>query len=96
MLEAIILCTLLAIFIFLIQFILCMKAKKTAVKLIPVYLIFACYATALILYLVELLNGGGGVAIGSIFAFIIVFVATVALFADALSWAIYKLTRRKP
>ena len=41
MIETIILSSIFAIIVFGIQFVLCNKAKKKAVKLIPVYIIVA-------------------------------------------------------
>ena len=95
MLEFIIFCSVLAAAVFGVQFILCTKVKKKGVQWIPVYLILAVYATALIFCLIDVLNGSGGVAIWFIFAFIISVVNTVALAADILAWVIYKHIQRK-
>ena len=93
--KVILLCTLWAILVFGIQFALCLKSKKRIIKLIPLCIILWAYITALVFYLVELLNGSGGVAILSIFAFILVIANTVALAADAVAWIIYKLRQVK-
>ena len=90
MIEAIILCSILAIIVFGIQFILCQKANKKSVKHIPAYIIIALYVIALILCLVDLLDGSSGVAIWVIFAFIISIANTVALAADIIAWVVYK------
>ncbi len=94
MARVIFLCSILAIIVFGIQLALCLKANKKAVKLIPVYIIIAAYAVALILCLVDVLNGSGGVAIWTIFAFIISIANTVALVADAVAWIVYKRIRK--
>ena len=90
MIEIIILCSILAIIVFGIQFVLCNKVNKKSVKRIPAYIIIALYAIALVLCLVDWLNGSGGVAIWVIFAFIISIANTVALIADIIAWAVYK------
>ena len=90
MIETISLCSILAIIVFGIQFVLCSKANKKAVKRIPAYIIIALYAIALILCLVDWLDGCGGVAIWVIFAFIISIANTVALVADIVAWVVYK------
>ena len=95
MLETIILCSILAIIVFGIQFVLCTKANKKSVKYIPVYIIIALYAIALVLCLVDWLGGSGGVAIGVIFAFIISIANTVALVADIVAWVVYKQIKKK-
>ena len=94
MARVIFLCSTLAIIVFGIQMALCIKANKKAVKLIPVYIIIAVYAVALILCLVDVLNGSGGVAIWTIFAFIISIANTVALVADVVAWIVYKHIRK--
>lgn len=94
MARVIFLCSILAIIVFGIQMALCIKANKKAVKLIPVYIIIAVYAVALILCLVDVLNGSGGVAIWTIFAFIISIANTVALVADVVAWIVYKHIRK--
>ena len=80
----------LAIIVFGIQFVLCNKANKKTIKSIPVYIILALYAIALILCLVDWLDGSGGVAIWVIFAFIISIANTAALVADIIAWAVYR------
>ena len=90
MIESIILCSILAIIVFGIQFVLCTKANKKSVKCIPVYIIITLYAIALVLCLADWLGGSGGVAIGVIFAFIISIANTVALVADIVAWVVYK------
>ena len=95
MIETIILCSILAIIVFGIQFVLCNKANNKSVKSIPVYIILALYAIALILCLVDWLDGSGGVAIWVIFAFIISIANTVALVADVVAWVVYKQIQKK-
>ena len=72
MIETIILCSILAVIVFGIQFVLCNKANNKSVKRIPMYIILALYAIALILCLVDWLDGSGGVAIWVIFAFVLI------------------------
>lgn len=93
--KVILLCSLWAALVLGIQLTLCLKSKKKMIKLIPLCIILWIYVTALMLWLVELLNGSGGVAIWSIFAFIISIANTVALIADAVAWIIYKRRRVK-
>ena len=90
MIETISLCSILAIIVFGIQFVLCSKANKKTVKCIPAYIIIALYAVALALCLVDWLDGIGGVAIWVIFAYIISIANTVALAADIIAWVVYK------
>ena len=78
-----------------IQFILCCKASKKSIKRIPVYMIIALYVIALILCLVDWLDGSGGVAIWMIFSIIISIANTVALVADIIAWVVYKLIQKK-
>lgn len=94
MAETILLCCILAVIVFGIQMFLCLRAKR-GIKFIPGYVIIATYVAALILYLVDLLNGSGGVAIWSIFAFVISIANTVALVADAATWIVYRLLQKK-
>ncbi len=95
MIKVIFLCSILAIIVFGIQFLLCMKTKNKAVKYTPMYIIGALYVVALILCLVDALDGGGGVAIWMIFAFIISITNTVALAADMIAWFVYKQIQKK-
>ena len=95
MIETIILCSVIAIIVFGIQIVLCNKANKKSVKRIPLYIIIALYAIALILCLVDWLDGSGGVAIWMIFAFIISIVNTVALVADIVAWVVCKQIQKK-
>lgn len=90
MIETIILCSILAVIVFGIQFVLCNKANKKSVKRIPAYIIVALYVIALVLCLVDYLDGSGGVAIWVIFAFIISIANSVAFAADIIAWVVYK------
>ena len=90
MFETIIWCSILAIIVFGIQFVLCNKVNRKIVKCIPVYIIIAFYAIAFILYLIDRIDGSGGVAIWVMFAFIISIVNTVALVSDIIAWVVYK------
>lgn len=95
MFRTIFLCSILAIIVFGIQMALCLKANKKVLKLIPAYIIIALYAMAIVLCLVDVLDGSGGVAIWMIFAFIISIADTVALIADIVAWVVYKQIHKK-
>ena len=88
--ETIIWCSILAVIVFAIQYFLCLKANRKAFKLIPAYIIAAFYAIAVFLWLLDIVNGSGGVAIWMIFAFIIAIANTVALGADIIAWVVYR------
>ena len=94
MTKTIILCGILAIIVFCIQLVLCNKAKTRTTKLIPVYFIILLYLVAIILYVVDVINGSGGVAIWAIFSFVISVANTVSLAADGLAWLFYKYRLR--
>lgn len=94
MFRTIFLCSILAIIVFGIQMALCLKANRV-LKLIPAYIIIALYAMAIVLCLVDVLDGSGGVAIWMIFAFIISIADTVALIADIVAWVVYKQIHKK-
>jgi len=95
MIRIIILCSILAVIVFSIQLALCFKVNKKAVKRIPTYAILALYIFSLFLCLMDILDGSGGVAIGSIFAFIISIANTVALVADVVAWVVYKQMQKR-
>ena len=88
--ETIVWCSILAVIVFAIQYVLCLKANRKAFKLIPAYIIAAFYAIAVFLWLLDIVNGCGGVAIWMIFAFIITIANTVALGADIIAWGVYR------
>lgn len=88
--ETIVWCSILAVIVFAIQYVLCLKANRKAFKLIPAYIIAAFYAIAVFLRLLDIVNGRGGVAIWMIFAFIIAIANTVALGADIIAWGVYR------
>ena len=88
--RTVILCSLLAILVFCIQLLFCVKANKKAVKCIPTYIIIVIYVAALIMGQVDVLDGSGGVAVWSKFAFLISIANTVALAADIIAWVVYK------
>ena len=90
MFETVILCSILAIMVFGIQFVLCNKANKRSVKRIPAYIIIALYALVLVLCLADWLDGSGGVAILETFAYIISIANTVALIADIIACVVYR------
>ena len=93
--ETIFLCAVLFAVVLFVQYALCLKSKKKGVRLIPVYLIIVVYAISVVLYLSDYITGNGGVAIGSIFAYITAIGNTVALVADIIAWVVYKHIRMK-
>jgi len=86
--ETVFLLSLWAVLVFTVQFLLCSKCRKLSRQLIPVYVIAGMFAAALLLVVPELANGSGGVAIYSIFAFILCIIALTAVLADGLAWAV--------
>lgn len=95
MTQTVILCTILALIVFAIQMVLCLAFPRKAVRFLPACLIIALYLLAVALYFFDWLDGGGGVAIGSIFAFILAIGDTVALAADLAAWAVVRFRLRK-
>lgn len=87
--ETIVWCSILAVIVFAIQYVLCLKANRKSFKLIPAYIIVALYAFAVLFCLIDKLDGSGGVAIWMIFAFIISIANTVALVSDILAWIVF-------
>lgn len=92
--ETLILLSIWAIIVFAVQYLLCAKSKKPETRLIPVYIIALFFAAALILYITDMANGSGGVAINAIFAFILCIIAAVAVLADGLAWGVRYLTSK--
>jgi len=86
--ETVFLLSLWAVLVFTVQFLLCSKCRKLSRQLIPVYVIAGMFAAALLLVVPELANGSGGVAIYSIFAFILCIIALTAVLADGLAWVL--------
>lgn len=95
MARVIFLCTILAVLEFGIQILLCCKAKRKTVRNLPAYIILGIYGLAVALCLADLFNGSGGVAIWSIFAFIIAIANTVALAADVAAWIVYRQLQKR-
>lgn len=93
--KVILLCSLWAMLVLGVQLALCLKSKKKIIKRIPIFIIGWVYIVALILCLLDVLNGSGGVAIWSIFAFIISIANTVTLAADGIAWIVYKRLQKK-
>ena len=94
MIKIIIMCSFLAVIVFGLQLLLCLKGNRKFVKHIPVCLIVAFYALAIALCLIDVLDGSGGVAIWMIFAFIIAIANTVAFAADITAWIVYRHTKK--
>lgn len=95
MARVIFLCTILAVLEFGIQMLLCCRAKRKVVRNLPACIILGIYVLAAALCLADLVNGSGGVAIWSIFAFIIAIANTVALAADVAAWIVYRLLQKR-
>lgn len=93
--RTVILCCIVAILVFCIQLLLCVKVNKKAIKCIPTYIIIAIYAVALIIGQVDVLDGSGGVAVWYKTAFLISMANTVALVADMIAWGVYKTMQPK-
>lgn len=93
--NTIFVCAILLAVVFIVQYLLCLKSGKKFIRLIPAYLIITVYVVATILYFSDYIGDTGGVAIGSIFAHILVIINTVALFGDLAAWLVYKLKNRK-
>ena len=90
MIKIIIMCSFLAVIVFGLQLMLCLKTNRKLIKYIPVCFIVVFYSLAIVLFLLDVLDGSGGVAIWMIFAFIIAIANTVALAADITAWLVYK------
>jgi len=72
------------IFLFVVQLLLCFKAEKMAIKLIPVYLLLFLLLFAIVL-LIFGTDGFGTRLLGFLF-----FMGTLgALVVDGLSWLVY-------
>ena len=95
MARIVFLCAILAVLVFCNQMLLCCKAKRKTVRALPAYIILGGYVLAAALCLADLVNGSGGVAIWSIFAFIIAIANTVALAADGAAWIVYQLLKKR-
>lgn len=83
-----------ALLFFVVQLILCLKAKKMAVKLIPAYIIFFC-VLLVVADLLGLFPGGGVISTQGILALALSIVAGIALVGDIAAWAAYRIYKRK-
>lgn len=80
--------------LFLIQLLLCMKANKLAVKLIPVYLILAVLAYSAATYLGVFGTYSLGALSGNELAgLLLLFVAGIAAVGPLLAWAVCGIIR---
>ena len=91
----IILFILIAIMAFGIQLDLCNYANGKAVKRIPVFINIALYVLAIILCLVDWLNGRQQTEGWVVIAFILSFVNTVTLVANIFAWMVHKQIQEK-
>ena len=95
MLMFIILFGLIAIMAFGIQLDLCNYASGKSAKRIPVCINIALYVLAIILCLVDWLNGRQQIEGWVVIAFILSFVNTVTLVANIAAWVVYKQMQKK-
>lgn len=93
-LQVILICTSMAALVFAGQFVLCRKVQKPILRFLPLFAIGAVYLTAGLCFLSELLGTQGGVAIGVIFAFLLLVIGTIMLAADLLAWLLAFLIRK--
>lgn len=84
-----------ALLMFAIQLTFCCKAKRTAVKLIPVYFILLCALFTAAIYAGVFGYGSGFIASNSIVAMILVVVIGIALIGEVLAWVVYRVYKRK-
>jgi hypothetical protein len=84
-------------FTFGIQILLCFKARKVGVKLIPIYLLFLCIAFCVALSLGMFGTGSGVIANTNKLAALIVSIpVTFACIGDVLAWVLYaRIQKRK-
>ena len=95
MLMFIILFGLIAIMAFGIQLDLCNYTSGKSAKRIPVCINIALYVLAIILCLVDWLNGRQQTEGWVVIAFILSFVNTVTLVANIAAWVVYKQMQKK-
>ena len=82
------------VLLFLIQLALCFKTKHLAVKLIPMYFIFALFILAVLVATSN--NVGSFLDLSLLVAVIILCFALVCGISIGGAWLIYKFKRRKP
>lgn len=82
-----------AVLFFAIQLVLCFKAKRTGVKLIPAYIILAC-----VLFMVADFAGAleysGFISGQGILAMMLAVVVGIALVGEVAAWTIYLTLKR--
>ena len=80
---------------FALQLILCFTAKKTAVRLIPVYVIVVGYAVAL-LFLAGIIHIDGGFIDGdALGAAVVAIASSVTAVCVAIAWGVYLIVRKR-
>jgi small-conductance mechanosensitive channel len=84
-----------AILFFAIQILLCFKARKTVVKLIPVFFIFMGLILCLLLYSGIMGTGSGVIGnVNQIVALLFTIVIGIACIGDIAAWAVYGIYQR--
>lgn len=87
----------LAIAFFVIQLLICFKARKTTVKRIPLYFILVCCVLCAMLFMGIFGTGSGGSALGNVHqlvALILAIVAGISLIGVVAAWIVYKICVR--
>jgi quinol-cytochrome oxidoreductase complex cytochrome b subunit len=82
----------LAIILFVIQLLLCFKARKAGVKRIPLYFALVCCVLCAMLFMGILGKGSSGSALGNvhqIVALILAIVAGISFIGIVAAWIIY-------
>ena len=85
----------LALVFFVLQLIMCFKAKKLIVRLIPVFMILTGYLIALMFANDILDSGSGFIDGGNLAGAIIAIGISCAAVCDAIAWLIYALICKK-
>ncbi len=84
-----------ALVFFALQLIMCFKAKKLTVRLIPIFMIAAGYLFALLLAF-DILELTDGFVDGDAFAAAIIAIGmSIAAVCDAIAWAVYGAVRKR-
>ena len=87
----------LAVVFFMIQLLLCFKARQTNVKRIPVYFILLCGLLCFMLFIGAFGSGSGGVIanVNQLIASILAIVVGIALIGVVTAWIVYKICIRR-
>lgn len=78
--------------LFVLQYILCVKAHKTVLKLTPLlYVVFVLFLSVR----VALSPGGGFIDLSMFFALLLLIYAAICLASILAAWLVYKIKNRK-